>query len=485
MTDGFRRAAPTASPGRRARGWAPAPGARRPAARRARALLAAALACGALLPACAPREGSVTRLRFWAMGREGEVVKELVRDFEHEHPGIRVEVQQIPWSAAHEKLLTAHVGGSTPDLAQLGNTWIAEFTALRALEPLSGRIAASAAISPGGFFPGIWDTNVLDGETWGVPWYVDTRVLFYRRDLLARAGYDSVPGSWAGWREAMEAVKRVVGPDRYPVFLPLNEWPPPMLLGLQAGSPILRDDGTRGAFSGPEFREAFDFFTGLFRDGLAPPVSNTEVANVYQEFERGYITMWITGPWNLGEFRRRLPPEAQDTWCTAPLPGPGGAATGLSMAGGSSLVVFRRSANRDAAWALVEFLSRPEQQVRFFELCGSFPARVEAWDAPALRAEPCARAFEEQLMRVAPWPRVPEWEQIAIRLQDWVERAVRGNVSPDEALRAMDRETDRILEKRRWLAGRRAGAAAGVPGGPRPGGAVAAAAVPAPAGAAP
>ena len=70
------------------------------------------------------------------MGREGEVVGELVRDFEREHPGIRVQVQQIPWTAAHEKLLTAHVGGSLPDVGQLGNSWISEFGTLKSLEPL-------------------------------------------------------------------------------------------------------------------------------------------------------------------------------------------------------------------------------------------------------------------------------------------------------------------------------------------------------------
>jgi multiple sugar transport system substrate-binding protein len=42
-------------------------------------------------------------------------------------------VQQIPWTAAHEKLLTAYVGESTPDIAQMGNTWIPEFHAVRAL----------------------------------------------------------------------------------------------------------------------------------------------------------------------------------------------------------------------------------------------------------------------------------------------------------------------------------------------------------------
>ena len=55
---------------------------------------------------------SETVLRFWAMGREGEVVVDLVREFERAHPGIRVNVQQLPWTAAHEKLLTAFAGGT-------------------------------------------------------------------------------------------------------------------------------------------------------------------------------------------------------------------------------------------------------------------------------------------------------------------------------------------------------------------------------------
>ncbi|HEY4735685.1 MAG TPA: extracellular solute-binding protein, partial [Gemmatimonadaceae bacterium] len=60
--------------------------------------------------------GDRTTLRIWAMGREGEVLSQLMPDFEKAHPNIHVEVQQIPWTAAHEKLLTAYVGESTPDI---------------------------------------------------------------------------------------------------------------------------------------------------------------------------------------------------------------------------------------------------------------------------------------------------------------------------------------------------------------------------------
>src|SRR5690606_41721529 len=67
-----------------------------------------------LLAACARDDGATT-IRFWAMGREAEVVADLLRDFEREHPGIRAELQPIPWTAAHEKLLTAWAADALPD----------------------------------------------------------------------------------------------------------------------------------------------------------------------------------------------------------------------------------------------------------------------------------------------------------------------------------------------------------------------------------
>ncbi|MDO9172374.1 MAG: sugar ABC transporter substrate-binding protein [bacterium] len=407
------------------------------------------LCCG-----CGGDDGGVT-LRFWAMGREGEVVRELLPEFERENPGVRVEVQQIPWTAAHEKLLTAHVGEATPDVAQLGNTWLSEFVALDAIAPLDARIAASATVDPADHFPGIWDTNVIEGRLYGVPWYVDTRVLFYRSDLLAAAGHPDPPADWEEWRAAMrDVVAAGGGARRYGILLPLNEWPPTVILGLQAGSPLLDVERGYGAFAQPEFRRAFDFYLSLFRDGLAPPVSNNEIANLYQEFARGTFAMYITGPWNLGEFQRRLPAELQDAWATAPLPGPEPGVPGVSLAGGSSLVIFKDSPHADAAWKLVEFLSRPQQQARFYELTGDLPAHKTAWEMTGIAADPRARAFRTQLDHVVSTPKLPEWEQIATRVYERGETAVRGASTPQEALEALDRDVARMLEKRRWLAQR-------------------------------
>ncbi len=383
------------------------------------------------------------------MGREGEVVSQLIPEFEKAHPGLKIEVQQIPWSAAHEKLLTAYVGDATPDIAMLGNTWVPEFSAIDALEPLDSRAASSAAVTKSGFFEGVWNTNVVDGVTYGIPWYVDTRVLFYRSDILAAAGYQSMPTTWADWRASMIKIKSGMTARQYPLLIPTTEWPPPVILGLQAGSPLLKDNGQYGAFHDPAFTKAFNFYVGLYHDGLAPTLSGSEISNLYQEFERGNIAMYISGPWQIGEFTNRLPKNLQDKWMTAPLPGIDG--PGVSLAGGASLALFKRSTHKAEAWQLMEFLSRPDIQLRFYHLTGDLPARKEAWQDTALANNRYAKAFRDQLDRVVPTPQVPEWEQIATKVFEHGEQAVRGKKTVDQTLAELDADVNSILEKRRYL----------------------------------
>src|SRR5438445_10916331 len=93
--------------------------------------------------ACTSRPAQQDRLKFWGLGREGEVVAQMLPEFTR-RTGIRVDVQQIPWSAAHEKLLTAFVGEATPDVAQLGKTWITVFDTVGELEDVEPWIDLSS-----------------------------------------------------------------------------------------------------------------------------------------------------------------------------------------------------------------------------------------------------------------------------------------------------------------------------------------------------
>ncbi|KRA20909.1 ABC transporter substrate-binding protein [Lysobacter sp. Root604] len=426
--------------------------------RSAFAVLLVLLVC-VLAAACSRQDDRRQVVRFWAMGYEGEVVAQLIPEFERLNPGIRVEIQQLPITSAHEKLLTAFAGDSLPDVCAIGNTWIPEFALLNALQPLDARIAATPSLAVQDYFSGAWDSGVIGGQAYAVPWYVETRLPFYRRDITERAGIKTPPQTWDEWRQAMAAIKRDVGPDRYAILLPLNEPEPLLNLGIQSPDPLLREDGRYGNFRSPGFKRALTFYREMFDQRWAPLLSNTQVANVWNEFGRGYFSYYINGPWNIAEFRKRLPADVQGDWMTMPLPGEHG--PGASIAGGASFVVFRGSKRQDAAWKLVEYLSRTETQIRFHGLTGNLPPRRSAWNAPALTADPYARAYRDQLERARPTPKVPEWERIAMEIKLVGEQLANRRLSVDEAAAELDRRTDKILEKRRWMLDHQAAAQAG------------------------
>jgi multiple sugar transport system substrate-binding protein len=409
--------------------------------------LACLTLCSALLGSCAPAPPG-TQLTFWTIGREGEAIVQLLPAFERAHPDIHVKVQQLPLTAAHQKLLTAFAGGSTPDLSQLGNTWLPELAALDALEPLQARVDASTVIQPHDYFASIWATNVIDGTLLGVPWYVDTRLLFYRKDLLEKAGFGAPPRSWAEWRRQLAALSDPPR-HRWGILLPTNEYEQLMSLALQQSEPLLRDGGRYGNFESAGFRRALSFYVDTFRLQQAPAITNVEAGNPWTEFGRGVYAFYLSGPWNIGEFRSRLPTAQQDDWATAPLPGPDGA--GVGVAGGSSLVIFRTSQHKDAAWQLIEYLSQPAVQQRFYALLGDLPPRRSSWQGAALRDDPKLRAFREQLEQVKPAPPVPEWERIANEMQLVAAEAIAGRMTINQAAAEIDRRADAILAKRRWV----------------------------------
>jgi multiple sugar transport system substrate-binding protein len=204
-----------------------------------------------------------------------------------------------------------------------------------------------------------------------------------------------------------------------------------------------------GNFLSAGFRHSLEIYVSMFRNGYAPPPGAADASNIWTEFGRGHFVFYVSGPWNIGEFERRLPRDLANAWGTAPLPGADG--PGASIAGGSSLVIFRKSRNAAAAWQLIEFLAQPEVQRRFHALTGDLPPRRSAWSEGALVSDVHARAFRDQLERVKPTPPVPEWERIANEIRVVAERVVHGDLTVEQGVTELDARADRILEKRRWL----------------------------------
>jgi len=404
------------------------------------------------IASCDSHQKEFVEIKFWAMGSEGEYVQKLIPDFEQRNPGIRVKVQMIPWTAAQEKLITAYASDNLPDVFQLGNTWIPQFTLLTAIEKLDKWVESSQKISSEQYFSGIWNTNVIDSSVFGIPWYVDTRVLFYRVDVLKKAGFSSPPKSWDELYILSKKIKKLQNdPEKYAIYLPTNEWAPFVIFGIQAGSSLLRENNTYGNFCGEKFKKAFEFLIRFHKGSLAP-TGISQVTNVYQAFKQEYFAMYISGPWNINEFKKWMTDTLKDKWMTAPLPGMGDSYPGVSLAGGSSLVMSRESKHKKEVWQFIEYLSSPETQLKFYNLIFDLPAVKSSWQDKSLRNNPYMDAFYKQLQYVVATPKVPEWEQIAYsKIQQYAELAARNVLSVEEALKRLDNDVDRILEKRRWL----------------------------------
>jgi multiple sugar transport system substrate-binding protein len=408
-----------------------------------RALVAGAAA----LPLLGCTRRAANGLDMWAMGAEAENLPALLAALPGGAPR-DIRIQPLPWSAAHEKLLTGFAGGSLPDLGQVGNSWISELTAIGAILPVPPAMHSLVE----GQFAGVVDTNRVDGKLMALPWYVDTRLQFYRKDLFEAAGYASPPPRWDEWKRALHAVKRTKGGEGFAILLPINEYEHLTQMALSAGATFLDRDGARGAFRQPEFREALGFYKSLYTDGLAPIAGAAQISNVWNECARGYFAVYPSGPWTIGDMKSRLPPELQSSWATAPFPGPDG--PGRSTPGGSSLVVYKSARDPAAAWDLVAKLVAPASQAKLQALTGDLPPSRAVWATAGLTADPITEAFARQLDRTAALPKVPEWERISTEMQTVAELFVRGKVTLDEAVTDMDRRADRLLEKRRWMIAR-------------------------------
>ena len=392
------------------------------------------------LAGCATRAPSNAPLTLWAMSWEGDYSPLLMPSFTAA-TGIAVDVQSLPATASHEKLLTAFAGGAMPDVLMLYNGWVQEFASIGAIAP----VAAPALVA--GLFPGVREGTRVDGRDFAVPWSVGPQVQFYRRDILATAGFDAPAEDWDGWRTMARASKRR-RPDDY-VFLMLLNWPDPIVTMLsQAGATMLRDHDTRAQFQTPEVRAAFAYYAALYEDGFAPMALSTEIQDPVAAFATGYCAIWPSGPTTLKDLAHRAELIPRDRWATARLAGPQGPSVGSGL--GTCLCVSTQTRRPDQAWALVRHLTSIGSELQYQRLIGNLPARTDAWRAPQL-ADVTLRPFAEQLRHPAGTPRVIEWERIKAEIQLAAERVVRKVQSIDQALGDLDLRVDRLLQKRRTL----------------------------------
>jgi multiple sugar transport system substrate-binding protein len=376
-------------------------------------------------------------IEVWAMGTEGEKLGDFVEEFEDANPDATVKVTAVPWESAHDKISTAIAAGEGPDVSLIGTTWMGEFAEAGGLMP-----TPEGLVDETDYFPGAWQSTEVGGTSYGVPWYVETRVLYYRTDLAEKAGWDEAPTNWDDLKQFAKDLESKGG-AKYGLNLQPGQtgsWQSYLPFAWTDGATLTNEEGTEYTIDSPEMAEALDYYTSYFDDGLSL-TRTLDPGELESGFADGTFGSFISGPWHTGLVEDAGVDEGD--YAVAPLPGKDDG-MGTSFVGGGDLAVFQDSDNPEGAWKFVQWLSEPEVQQDFYDEVGDLPAVQAAWETGELSTDPQLKVFGEQLSDAQSPPAVPTWEQVAASIDGLVEQASRGDLSGADAVKQMQSDAQSI-----------------------------------------
>ena len=394
-------------------------------------------ACGNGDEESASEESSDT-LSVWMMGDGNETVQPIF-DAYTEETGIEVDLQSIPWSAAHDRLLTAVASGEGPDVVQMGSTYMAEFTDAGALLDISDYIESNDALSPDNFFEGNVATTMFDDSYYGVPWYTETRALYYRTDLLEEVGYPEGPSNWEELYDAAVKLSER-GDNMYGFDINLKEQTFGPMFAKQNGSEIINDAG-EPVLNEPEFVEAIEYLHSFVEAGAT---TNQDLGiELSQSFGgEGIVPMFISGPWSISMIEDQTT-DIEGKWDIRTLPE--GPVSNVSNTGGANLAVWSSSDHPDEAMDLIEHMVSVDSLMTYYDTTSSLPALVEAWEEEPFQDEKIA-VFGEQLENSEHMPLIEGWDRMSQAYLSSFEQIMVGGADIQETLDNLNEEVKTIIE---------------------------------------
>lgn len=381
-------------------------------------------------------KGDSTTLTVWAMGEEAKDLSNITEAFEAKHDNITLNIQEIPWDNARDRLLTAVASKEGPDVIQMGSTWMAEFIEAGALLELSDYKDDYSIIDDEDFFEAALATAGDETGTYGVPWGVDTHVMYYRTDILEEAGFNAPPENW----EELEEVASVLserGDNMYGIDIdPATQWQP-LMSAWQNGWTYEIVDGISN-FEDPKFIEAMEEYVKYFVKGYA---QYTEGADRAQEFAEGTKPIFTEGPWRITNIAENYP-EIDGLWDVAVIPGN---VKNASFMGGSHLSVFSHTENAEEALEFITYMTEPEVQLEWFKEVTALPSRQSTWEHEDMANDKFMNVFETQLENAVSPPVIPEFERLAQALISNLEHVYRNDEDLESKLEDFQEEAKRIL----------------------------------------
>lgn len=389
----------------------------------------------------------VTRLTFSgsALGAEAELIRRQLARFGERYPGVDVKLRVTPDAAdqrhqLYVQWLNARV--SDPDVLQLDIIWTAEFAGAGWIRPLD-----RSAIDEDDFVPAALAASRWRGTLYAVPWFVDLGLLYWRSDLLS-----APPRTLAELHDAALRL-RDSGATRFGLVWQGARYEGLVTVFLEHlgafGGGILNDQG-RVIVDEPAAVRALAFMCdAVRRDGIVPAsVLSWQEEQARFAFQNGDAAFMRNWPYAWGLMQDHTQSRVAGRFSVAPFPA-GEQGRPTAALGGAQLAVNAWSENPDLAWALIRFLTEPEQMLERARVATQFPSRRSLYETGALaEALPIPIDQIRRLLDAAvPRPVTPVYSELSEILQVRLHRALSGQQGPAAALSDGAREIRALLAR--------------------------------------
>ncbi len=421
-----------------------------------------ALAGAALLGAAGCGGGSqggsgVTEFTFSFGPDNSGSLEEIVRRFNEEFEGryrAKYRVMAADTGQYFNQVKTEfQAGGGEIDLIGGDVVWPAQFAANGWIEDLSDRFTEKERRA---FLPAPVESCTYEDGVYGVPWFTDAGMLYYRRDLLEESGFSEPPETWEELEEQATRVTRESDAEDGFVFQ-AAEYEGGTVNGLEyiwtaGGDVVDRDDPERVVVDDPRAVEGLSIERGMVESGVAPRAVSTYAEQECQAaFLNGRAVFCRNWPYMYAlaseEGQSNIEPGQIGV---APLPVAGGGRQSFSGLGGWNFYLNDASSEeeKDAAYEFVRFAIAPEQQ-KFRALNGSFLPTLEALydDEEIVEGVPVIALGESAIKNARPRPLSPYYSDMSLVMAEQFNACVKGEKSPEEAANTLDRELQEIVDQ--------------------------------------
>lgn len=409
------------------------------------AFLLLTAACGGPPPGGEAPPTNATGPITFAVGKDYyQVFTALIAPWNQAHPHQKVTLLLLP-EAENGQLaqLTANLQAGSPayDVIAMDVIWTAEFASAGWIIPLE------PSLFPLGHFlrPAV-DTARYNGHLWAVPFYSNAEVLFYRKDILARAGQQP-PGTWAQLAEQAQTIAPRYGLQGYAAQLaPYEGLTVNFADAIQsAGGSILSPAGTVTVNS-PQAEAGLSFLVDGLRAGWITKSSlGYEEESSWGDFESGKLLFLSNWPFIYSQASQRLPGnKVYGKVGVAPLPGRAG--PGSSSLGGANLAVSAFSRHQATAIAFIRYVTGLSEERRMLEDGGYPPAWTSLYSDPALvRQFPYLPVVKQAILAARPRPSIVDYDQASLAISSEVYQALNDKKSPHQALAQLQRQLTQII----------------------------------------